>query len=136
MAVKIRLRRTGTTKRPRWRLVVADVKMPRDGRFIEILGHYNPQANPPEVAVKKDRLKYWLKNGAQMTETVESLFRKINILAKWEKMQAGESGEDIAISDTIRERTKKTKKTKKATATVEETETASEETEETNTEES
>ena len=133
MAVRIRLRRMGAKKRPFYRFVAADSKSPRDGRFIEVLGYYNPVEKPAKVVVHEEKVLKWLNNGAQMSDTVRSLFRQISILTKWEKIKAGESGDDITIKDTIQERTKKTKKAQKATAT-EETETATEE--ETKTEES
>ncbi len=80
MSVKIRLRRVGATKRPSYRLVVADSHAPRDGRFIEIVGHYNPLTNPAEVVVKADRVQYWLKQGAQPTDVVARLLRKDGLL--------------------------------------------------------
>jgi small subunit ribosomal protein S16 len=126
LAVRIRLRRMGAKKRPFYRLVAADSRSPRDGRFIEILGYYNPIEKPAKVVVHQDKIFKWLKNGAQMSDTVNSLLRQIHVLEKWEKINAGESGDDITILDTITERKKKTKKTKKASAT-EETETATEE---------
>ncbi len=126
MAVRIRLRRMGAKKRPFYRFVAADSKSPRDGRFIEVLGYYNPVEKPAKVVVHEEKVLKWLNNGAQMSDTVRSLFRQISILTKWEKIKAGESGDDITIKDTIQERTKKTKKAQKATAT-EETETATEE---------
>lgn len=126
MAVRIRLRRMGAKKRPFYRFVAADSKSPRDGRFIEVLGYYNPVEKPAKVVVHEEKVLKWLNNGAQMSDTVRSLFRQISILTKWEKIKAGESGDDVTIKDTIQERTKKTKKAQKATAT-EETETATEE---------
>jgi small subunit ribosomal protein S16 len=126
LAVRIRLRRMGAKKRPFYRFVAADSKSPRDGRFIEVLGYYNPVEKPAKVVVHEEKVFKWLNDGAQMSDTVESLFRQISILTKWEKIKAGESGDDITIKDTIHERTKKTKKAQKATAT-EQTETATEE---------
>ena len=126
MAVRIRLRRMGAKKRPFYRFVAADSKSPRDGRFIEVLGYYNPVEKPAKVVVHEEKILKWLSNGAQMSDTVRSLFRQISILTKWEKIKAGESGDDVTIKDTIQERTKKTKKAQKATAT-EETGTATEE---------
>ena len=73
MAVKIRLRRTGAKKQPSYRLVVADSKSPRDGRFIEILGHFNPRRTPVEVVLDEDKIKRWLGNGAQPSDTVARL---------------------------------------------------------------
>jgi small subunit ribosomal protein S16 len=80
MSVKIRLRRMGATKRPSYRLVVADSRAPRDGRFIEIVGHYNPLTEPAEVVVKADRVRHWLSVGAQPTETVARLLQKTGAL--------------------------------------------------------
>lgn len=129
MAVRIRLRRMGAKKRAFYRFVAADSRSPRDGRFIEVLGYYNPIEKPAKVVVHQDKVFKWLRNGAEMSETVESLFRQISILEKWEKIKAGETGEDITIKDTISERKKKTKRAKKAQAT-EEAETTTREEEE------
>ena len=76
MAVRIRLARHGSKKKPFYRIVVADSRSPRDGRFIEILGHYNPCVDPPAVEIKGDRLEYWLSQGARPTDTVKSLVKK------------------------------------------------------------
>ena len=78
--VKIRLKRIGTTKRPKYRLVVQDSKTRRDGAAIEEIGFYDPQANPAELRVDADLAKKWLANGAQPTETVLSLLRKAEVL--------------------------------------------------------
>jgi len=129
LAVRIRLRRMGAKKRPFYRFVAADSKYARDGRFLETLGYYNPMERPAKLVVKEESVFKWLKEGAQMTETVNSLFRQINLLAKWEKVKAGGSGDDIEIRTTIRERSKKKKKQKPATTEI--TETVAEETDET-----
>ena len=76
MAVKIRLRRMGAKKNPFYRIVVADSRYPRDGRFIEELGHYNPTTNPVEIKIDVEKAQAWIKNGAQPTETVKSLLKK------------------------------------------------------------
>lgn len=76
MAVKIRLKRIGAKKNPYYRVVVADGRYPRDGRFIEEIGTYNPQANPAEVKIDTEAAQKWLKNGAQPTETVRALLKK------------------------------------------------------------
>lgn len=68
--VRIRLRRVGRKKQASYRIVAADARSPRDGRFIEILGHYNPRTNPPTVVMNNDRVKTWLSNGAQPTDAV------------------------------------------------------------------
>ncbi len=73
MAVKIRLRRTGAKKQPSYRVVVADSASPRDGRFIEIIGHFNPRREPAELVLDEDKVKHWLGNGAQPSDTVARL---------------------------------------------------------------
>jgi small subunit ribosomal protein S16 len=80
MSVKIRLRRTGATKRPSYRVVIADSRSPRDGRFIEIVGHYNPLVEPAEVVVKEDRIRHWLSVGALPTDTVARLLKKSGVI--------------------------------------------------------
>ena len=74
--VKIRLKRMGMKKEPFYRIVVADSRTPRDGRFIEEIGYYNPVSNPVELKVNEERAKYWLSVGAQPTETTRSLLNK------------------------------------------------------------
>jgi len=78
--VKIRLRRTGKTKQPSYRIVVADSRSPRDGKFIETIGYYLPTRQPKVLEVKADRARYWLGVGAQPTEVVVKLFQRVNIL--------------------------------------------------------
>ncbi len=78
--VKIRLRRMGAKKAPFYRIVVADSRFPRDGRFIEELGTYNPLKNPSEFIVDGEKVKEWIKNGAQPTDTVRALLKKEGIL--------------------------------------------------------
>jgi len=73
LAVKIRLRRTGARKQASYRLIVADSKSPRDGRFIEILGHFNPRRTPVELVLDEEKIKRWLGNGAQPSDTVARL---------------------------------------------------------------
>ena len=80
MAVKIRLRRMGAKKAPFYRIAVADSRYPRDGRFIEEIGYYNPLKEPVEVKVDAEKAKTWIKNGAQPTDTVKALFKKHEIL--------------------------------------------------------
>ena len=80
MAVKIRLRRLGAKKAPFYRVVVADSRAPRNGRFIEEIGTYNPLTEPSEVKVDADKVKEWIANGAQPTDTVKNLFKKNGIL--------------------------------------------------------
>ncbi len=79
MAVKIRLARYGAKKRPFYRIVVADSESPRDGRFLENVGTYNPLADPAEVSLKQERIQYWLSKGAIPTNTVKSFLKKENL---------------------------------------------------------
>ena len=76
MAVKIRLTRKGDKKSPFYRVVVADSRSPRDGRFIEEIGTYNPLVDPAEIKIDVERANYWIKNGAQPTDTVKALLKK------------------------------------------------------------
>ena len=78
--VKIRLRRMGAKKNPYYRIVVADARYPRDGRFIEEIGTYNPMAEPTVVTIDAEKAATWMKNGAQPTDTVKALFKKNGIL--------------------------------------------------------
>jgi len=79
MAVKMRLTRMGTKKKPYYRIVVADSVSPRDGKFIEIVGNYDPKKNPAEITVKEDRIREWLSRGAEPTLTVSQLLGKKGI---------------------------------------------------------
>ncbi|MEK7307047.1 MAG: 30S ribosomal protein S16 [Nitrospirota bacterium] len=79
MAVKIRLTRKGKKKKPFYRIVAADTRMPRDGRYIELLGTYNPLVQPAVVELEKDRILEWLKTGAQVSDTVGDILRKAGI---------------------------------------------------------
>ena len=81
MAVRIRLNRMGAKKRPFYRLVVADSRSPRDGRFLEIIGHYNPIAEPAEIVVDKDKAQDWLNKGAQPSESVKKIFKQAGVIA-------------------------------------------------------
>lgn len=80
MAVKIRLRRMGAKKAPFYRIVVADSRYPRDGRFIEEIGYYNPLQDPPVVKIDAEKAAKWIANGAQPTDTVKAIFRKNDII--------------------------------------------------------
>ena len=82
MAVKIRLKRIGAKKNPYYRVVVADSRSPRDGKFIEEIGTYDPMTEPASVKIDAEKASAWLKNGAQPTETVKSLFVKSGIISK------------------------------------------------------
>jgi small subunit ribosomal protein S16 len=76
VAVHIRLRRTGTTRKPAYRVVVADSRASRDGKFIEVLGHYNPLTDPPTLKIAVDRAQEWIKKGAQPSNTVKNLLAR------------------------------------------------------------
>ena len=79
MAVHIRLRRAGKTKKPAYRVVVADSRAPRDGRFIEIIGYYSPLSQPPALQIDRDKASAWLKKGAQPSNTVRVLFARAGV---------------------------------------------------------
>ena len=80
MAVKIRLKRIGAKKTPFYRVVVADERCPRDGKFIEEIGYYNPLTNPADIKIDAEKASKWIANGAQPTETVRSLLKKTDII--------------------------------------------------------
>ncbi len=86
--VRLRLRRMGAKKAPFYRVVAADATSPRDGRFIEVLGHYNPTKDPQVIELKEDRVRYWLDVGAQPSDTVLSLFRQKGLLRKTQDQDA------------------------------------------------
>ena len=96
MAVKLRLRRMGKKKQPVYKLVVADVRSPRDGKFIEAIGLYNPKTDPATVEIKEERAMYWLGVGAQPTGTVKNLLSHQGIILKFELMKQGLTEEQIA----------------------------------------
>jgi len=83
MAVRIRLRRMGAHKAPFYRIVVADSRSPRDGRFIEEIGYYNPLTEPADVKIDEEKALKWLQNGAQATDTVRSLLSRAGVLKKF-----------------------------------------------------
>ena len=80
MAVKIRLKRIGSKKNPFYRVVVADERSPRDGKFIEEIGYYNPLTDPVDIKIDREKAEKWLSNGAQPTETVRTLLKKTEII--------------------------------------------------------
>lgn len=80
MAVKIRLRRMGAKKAPFYRVIVADSRSPRDGKFIEELGYYNPIVEPADIKIDAEKAKQWMKDGAQPSETVKRIFKKAGII--------------------------------------------------------
>jgi len=81
VAVHIRLRRTGRTKQPAYRVVVADSRAARDGRFLEIIGHYNPLTDPPTITIDRDKADAWIKKGAQPSDAVRNLLNRVKAQA-------------------------------------------------------
>ncbi|RMG59839.1 MAG: 30S ribosomal protein S16 [Deltaproteobacteria bacterium] len=96
MAVRIRLARHGRKKRPFYRIVVAFSESPRDGRFIEKVGTYDPLQDPPAITVKEERVLKWLSEGAQPTETVRSLLKRVGVWQKFMEMKAGKEKDTAA----------------------------------------
>jgi len=102
--VRIRLRRTGQKGQPSYRLVIADKESPRDGRFLEIVGYYNPRTEPATLNIKEDRVFEWMSKGAQPTESVAQLFRTKGTLERFERFKAGESAETLqAEAESLKE---------------------------------
>ncbi len=129
MAVKLRLRRMGKKKQPIYKIVAADARSPRDGKFLEALGLYNPLTKPHTVDVKEERILYWLSNGAQPTNTVKSLLREKGIILKNDLIKRGLDNEkiesELAEWQKLKEasatsKSKKKKISRKAKAKVEE----------------
>ncbi|HNT23516.1 MAG TPA: 30S ribosomal protein S16 [Anaerolineales bacterium] len=94
--VRIRLRRVGSTKQPSYRLVAADREHPRDGRFLEILGFYNPRTQPATIELEEARIYDWMSKGAQPSESVAKIFRTAGLLDRFARFKAGESVETLA----------------------------------------
>jgi len=93
--VRIRLRRIGLKGQPTYRVVAADKESPRDGRFLEILGVYNPRTQPATIHLKEDRIYHWMKNGALPSESVAQVFKSAGVLERWERFKNGESVETL-----------------------------------------
>ena len=89
--VRLRLRRIGLKGQPTYRIVAADKESPRDGRFLEILGFYNPRTHPATIHVKEARAFHWMKNGALPTESVGQVFKSAGILERYERFKKGEA---------------------------------------------
>jgi small subunit ribosomal protein S16 len=85
----------GTKKRPFWRIVAIDSRNSRDGRFIEILGHYNPMVEPPQIKIDDDKVYYWLDKGALPSEKVRTLLKKLGLIERWRLMRAGVTIQDL-----------------------------------------
>lgn len=93
--VRIRLRRVGGKNQPSYRIVAADKESPRDGRFLEVLGFYNPRTEPATIQLKEDRIYDWLGRGAQPSESVRQVFRSAGLLDRFERFKAGEAMETL-----------------------------------------
>ena len=93
--VRIRLRRTGLRNQPSFRIVAAEKESPRDGKFLENLGSYNPRTDPFTFKVKEDRVYHWLNNGAQPSESVTQIFNSVGLLDRYKKFKDGEPIEKI-----------------------------------------
>ncbi len=93
--VRIRLRRVGLKGQPSYRIVAADKESPRDGRFLEILGFYNPRTAPATITIKEDRVYHWMRNGALPTESVAQVFKSAGLLDRFERFKNGEAVETL-----------------------------------------
>jgi small subunit ribosomal protein S16 len=93
--VKIRLRRMGAKGQPSYRIVAADKESPRDGRFLEILGSYNPRTVPETIEVKEDRVYHWMSEGAQPSDSVARLFSSVGLLDRYARFKQGEALEKL-----------------------------------------
>ncbi len=93
--VRIRLRRMGLRHQPYYRVVVADKESPRDGRFLEILGSYNPRTNPFTLQLSEDRVYHWMSKGAQPSESVLKLFKAVGLVDRFERFKKGEPQETL-----------------------------------------
>src|SRR5512138_3357940 len=98
--VRIRLRRIGLKGQPTYRIIAADKESPRDGRFLEILGVYNPRTEPATIQLKEDRVYHWMKNGALPTESVERIFKTAGVLDRFERFKKGEAVETLVTEAT------------------------------------
>ncbi len=94
--VRIRLRRIGLKGQPTYRIIAADKESPRDGRFLEILGVYNPRTDPATIHIKEDRVFHWMKNGALPTESVAQIFKSAGTQDRFERFKQGEAVEALA----------------------------------------
>jgi small subunit ribosomal protein S16 len=93
--VRIRLRRVGMKGQPSYRIVAADKESPRDGRFLEILGFYNPRTEPATIQLKEDRIYDWMSKGAQPSDSVRQIFQTAGVWERYERFKAGESLETL-----------------------------------------
>ena len=104
--VRIRLRRIGLKGQPTYRVVAADKESPRDGRFLEILGVYNPRTQPATIHLKEDRVYHWMKNGALPSESVAQIFKTAGVLERFERFKKGESAETLMKEAELAEATR------------------------------
>ena len=104
--VRLRLRRIGLKGQPTYRVVAADKESPRDGRFLEILGVYNPRTQPATIHLKEDRIFHWMKNGALPTESVEQVLKAAGTLERWERFKKGETV-DVLVKEAAEAETKR-----------------------------
>ena len=95
MAVKIRLKRMGSKKKPFYRIIATDSRMPRDGRFIETLGYYNPMTEPADIKIKEDLVFKWMQRGAVPTTSTEQILRSTGVMKKWSLLKRGVSPEEL-----------------------------------------
>ena len=93
--VRLRLRRVGRKKQPSYRLIAADRESPRDGKFLEICGFYNPRTEPSTIQFKEDRIYHWMSKGAQPSDSVDKLFKTIGLWERYERFKAGEDVEKL-----------------------------------------
>jgi len=112
--VRLRLRRIGLKGQPTYRVVAADSESPRDGRFLEILGFYNPRTQPATIHLDEARVYHWMKNGALPTESVGQVFKAAGTLERWERFKKGEAVETLVKeaeeAEAVRGATSKTSK--------------------------
>jgi small subunit ribosomal protein S16 len=94
--VRLRLRRVGLRNQPSFRIVAADKERSRDGRFLEIIGFYNPRTEPATIEIKEDKVFHWLSQGAQPSDSVKQIFNQVGLMDRFTKFTAGESAESLA----------------------------------------
>ena len=112
--VRLRFRRIGLKGQPSYRIVAADKESPRDGRFLEILGFYNPRTEPATITVKEDRVFHWMQNGAKPTESVEQVLKTAGTMDRWERFKKGGNVDalmkEAAEAEASRNTTEKTRR--------------------------
>ena len=101
--VRLRLRRIGAKQQPSYRIVAADVEHPRDGRFLEILGAYNPRTQPATIHLEEARIFYWLSVGAQPSESVVRVFKSVGLMDRYARFKTGEDAQVLAAEATTAE---------------------------------